>query len=130
MNIQKSAEIIQTTLDLRDAINRDSRVLALIISENTMENDEHIQFLSKDLHLCEDTLNQLLKVYDLDSTVVQEAQMRLYHAKLLLDEHPLVIAYRAQYREVQAMYEQINQVVFRPFNHHLGGHCANPHYWG
>ena len=103
---------------LKEAIEKDPRILLLNQLEKEIENNEEVMVLSykKDVALAnyEDTI----KYFKDDKDKIQEAQKLLAESKYNLDIHPLVKQYNKAYLEVKLMYEEINKQLFYIFRTH------------
>ena len=103
---------------LKEAIEKDPRILLLNQLEKEIENNEEVMVLSykKDVALAnyEDTI----KYFKDDQDKIQEAQKLLAESKYNLDIHPLVKQYNKAYLEVKLMYEEINKQLFYIFRTH------------
>lgn len=103
---------------LKEAIEKDPRILLLNQLEKEIENNEEVMVLSykKDVALAnyEDTI----KYFKDDQDKIQKAQKLLADAKYNLDTHPLVKQYNKAYLEVKLMYEEINKQLFYIFRTH------------
>ena len=103
---------------LKEAIEKDPRILLLNQLEKEIENNEEVMVLSykKDVALAnyEDTI----KYFKDDQDKIQKAQKILAESKYNLDIHPLVKQYNKAYLEVKLMYEEINKQLFYIFRTH------------
>ena len=103
---------------LKEAIEKDPRILLLNQLEKEIENNEEVMVLSykKDVALAnyEDTI----KYFKDDQDKIQNAQKLLAESKYNLDIHPLVKQYNKAYLEVKLMYEEINKQLFYIFRTH------------
>ena len=103
---------------LKEAIEKDPRILLLNQLEKEIENNEEVMVLSykKDVALAnyEDTI----KYFKDDQDKIQNAQKLLAESKYNLDTHPLVKQYNKAYLEVKLMYEEINKQLFYIFRTH------------
>ena len=103
---------------LKEAIEKDPRILLLNQLEKEIENNEEVMVLSykKDVALAnyEDTI----KYFKDDQDKIQKAQKLLAESKYNLDIHPLVKQYNKAYLEVKLMYEEINNQLFYIFRTH------------
>ena len=103
---------------LKEAIEKDPRILLLNQLEKEIENNEEVMVLSykKDVALAnyEDTI----KYFKDDQDKIQKAQKLLAESKYNLDTHPLVKQYNKAYLEVKLMYEEINKQLFYIFRTH------------
>lgn len=103
---------------LKEAIEKDPRILLLNQLEKEIENNEEVMVLSykKDVALAnyEDTI----KYFKDDQDKIQKAQKLLAESKYNLDIHPLVKQYNKAYLEVKLMYEEINKQLFYIFRTH------------
>ena len=103
---------------LKEAIEKDPRILLLNQLEKEIENNEEVMVLSykKDVALAnyEDTI----KYFKDDQDKIQKAQKLLAESKYNLDIHPLVKQYNKAYLEVKLMYEEINSQLFYIFKTH------------
>lgn len=100
---------------LKYELDNDPRVIKLNELDKKMNASSEVAKLSygKEMMLLdfEDALNH----FGEKSKEVQEAQKRLYEAKLSLDNHPLCKEYMTAYLEVKKLYKKVNDSLFKPF---------------
>ncbi len=108
-------DIYQKTLDLKDKINSDPRVILLNKLEKEMNDNEEVMALAYQKDMAAVSYSDVLNHYSEDSKEAQEALKKLHEAKLKLDNHPLVRDYLKAYAEVRDLYNQINEVLFSDF---------------
>ena len=103
---------------LKEAIEKDPRILLLNQLEKEIENNEEVMVLSykKDVALA--NYEDAIKYFKDDQDKIQKAQKLLADAKYNLDIHPLVKQYNKAYLEVKLMYEEINKQLFYIFRTH------------
>ncbi|MGI6714102.1 MAG: YlbF family regulator [Bacilli bacterium] len=123
METYLDSEFLLALNNLALALNADERVQKLVKSERAMEEDVEVYLLHQAFRLEEKTYNQLRLCYDEEHEEVKEVRKKLYLAKRKFDEHPLVTAYRNDYREVEELYQMINCHLFAPLQ--LKEDCAH-----
>lgn len=103
---------------LKEAIEKDPRILLLNQLEKEIENNEEVMVLSykKDVALA--NYEDVIKYFKDDQDKIQKAQKLLAESKYNLDIHPLVKQYNKAYLEVKLMYEEINKQLFYIFRTH------------
>ena len=103
---------------LKEAIEKDPRILLLNQLEKEIENNEEVMVLSykKDVALA--NYEDAIKYFKDDQDKIQKAQKLLAESKYNLDIHPLVKQYNKAYLEVKLMYEEINKQLFYIFRTH------------
>jgi len=107
--------------NLHEAIENDERVKRLKTAEKAMENDETVMRLSYAFDMAQTHYNDVLKIHSESSKEAGIAQKNLYECKKVLDEHPLVVKYMQAYIEVRNIYNQVQELIFAPFNFHECG---------
>ncbi len=102
---------------LKETIEKDDNVVYLNFLEDRLNNDEDVMKLAyiKDTKCV--IYEDALKHFGENSLEVSNAQKELYEAKKKLDMHPSVIEYNKAYKKVREMYNQINEILFKPFIH-------------
>lgn len=114
-------DITMLAFSLADSIEKDPRVLALKKAEKAMEENDEVGRLAFAFDTAQTRYNDFLKIYSETSPEVQKAQKNLYLHKKALDEHPFVREYLSCYQEVRKMYDELQTVIFAPFNEHQCG---------
>lgn len=102
--------------NLKEAIEKDPRVLRLNELDQKLNNNEEVMKLAyqKDMALL--SYEDAQKHFGKDSKEVSDALKRLHEAKLSLDNHPLVQEYNDAYKEVRKIYDMINIAIFDKFS--------------
>ncbi len=117
----KENDVIANAYSLSDSIEKDPLVVLLQQAEKAMEESPEIARLAYAYDLSQTCYNDCLKIYSEHSPEVAEAQRDLYLKKKALDEHPLTQNYFQHFAKVRAMYDQIQESLFAPFNQHQCG---------
>ena len=103
---------IHLAYELKELMNEDPRFIHLNKIEKEMENNEEVMALSYNKDLKETYLSDALKHFPRDSQEVKHAHLELFRASERLDAHPLVKEYLKAYKEVEAVLNQINNILF------------------
>ena len=109
------ALLYSKVLKLKEAIEKDERIILLNQIEKEMEECDEVMKLSYKKDMACIAFNDALKHFSNDSKEVKDAQHDLYVAKLNLDNHPLIQKYNSLYKEVKKIYSLINKELFGPF---------------
>lgn len=128
MNSDLNQNLLIALSNLRKALKEDARIINLANKEKAMENSLEVQNLQRVFRTHEKRYNECLQNYHQDHPEVRDAQKALYLAKKAFDEHPLVLAYRDAYLEVQTLTKHINDVLFSPFIPRKDGRNGNSHH--
>ena len=100
---------------LRESLENDPRVLKLNKLDEKMNSDEEVMKLAYRKNVAINEYEDALRFFKEDSKEVQEAQKKIHQAKLNLDLNPLVQEYNKAFKEVQEMYQKINEALFDKF---------------
>ena len=123
---------------LKEAIEKDPRILLLNQLEKEIENNEEVMYFEKcgkentqkvvecalkyahennikNIVVASST-GETIKYFKDDQDKIQNAQKLLAESKYNLDIHPLVKQYNKAYLEVKLMYEEINNQLFYIFS--------------
>ena len=114
-------DIIEEAYTLKQAMTQHPHVIELEQIEAAMNQSEEVKALSLFFHQAQNRYNELLHYYPTDSHEVEVAQRDLFEAKQKLDLHPLVHQYYGLYREVRAIYQQVQDALFTPFTSRVCG---------
>ncbi|MCQ2793389.1 MAG: YlbF family regulator [Bacilli bacterium] len=101
--------------NLKDEISKDDRVIFLNHLEDRINNEDDVLKLAYDKDMKAMAYEDSLKHFGENSIEAMNAQKALYESKKKLDMHPSVVQYNEAYKKVKEMYNQINEVLFRPF---------------
>ena len=111
--------IYNNAIKLKQLLENDERVVALINLEKEMETSEEVMALSYKKDLAASKYSDMLNYYSEDSEEAKQALKELHEAKLALDNHPLVQKYLKAYKEVKELYQSINEILFANFSANL-----------
>ncbi|MFA7508802.1 MAG: YlbF family regulator [Bacilli bacterium] len=100
---------------LKTILDAHPKIKLLILSEQSLEKSLEVKKLSNKVKTKEKQYNELIELYDAHHKLAKKAQKELFNAKMLLDQHPLVISYMKAYQDVRLLYEKINETIFNIF---------------
>ena len=109
--------ILNSTYELKDALENSNEVKRLKEAEKNMELSEEVMALSYRFSNAQTEYNDILKIYKEDAKEAKEFQHKLYIAKKELDEHPLVKEYLSAFSEVRKIYENIEHEILGDFQY-------------
>ena len=112
-------EILKLTYQLKDALNKDSRIVNLNQIEVAMNENEEVMSLSYKKDVALDKYNEMLKYFSDTSEEVIKARKELAKNKKELESHPLVREYLKAYQMVRMLYEEINNTLFSYINKNM-----------
>ena len=98
--------------ELKSLLENDERFIRLNNAEKAMENNEEVMALSYNKDLKETYLSDTLKHFPQGSPEVKHAHLELFRASERLDAHPLVKEYLKAYKEVEAILNEVNNILF------------------
>lgn len=98
--------------ELKSLLENDERFIRLNNAEKAMENNEEVMALSYNKDLKETYLSDALKHFPQGSPEVKHAHLELFRASERLDAHPLVKEYLKAYKEVEAILNEVNNILF------------------
>ncbi len=107
--------ILEKVYNLKEVLDRDPRVLDLLMKEKNMEENEEVMVLSYHYSRAQDEYNDALKHFQEDSDEMRVYQKRLYETKQCLESHYLVREYLNSYKEVRLIYKKIEDLIIAPF---------------
>ncbi len=108
--------LYDTLLDFKKCLEKDKRIVKLNEAEKAINDSFEVSLLIKAKDEKAKTFGYVLSRFPENSKEVKKAQKDLYEAKLALDSHPLVNAYRDAYKDVNDLYMYINKSLFDKFN--------------
>ena len=108
----RMSHYIDLAYKLKELMENDERFILLNKLESEMEANEEVMALSYNKDLKETYLSDTLKHFPRDSQEVKHAHLELFRASERLDAHPLVKEYLKAYKEVEAVLNQINNILF------------------
>lgn len=101
---------------LREALNKDKRIIALNNIEKEMNDSEDVMRLAYQKDMALDKYSDALKTFGENTKEAEKALKELASKKKELDLHPLVAKYNTAYKNVRLLYEQINNLLFGYLN--------------
>jgi cell fate (sporulation/competence/biofilm development) regulator YlbF (YheA/YmcA/DUF963 family) len=104
--------LLKLSFKLKEALDGDIRVIALLKAENELENSQEAQILSYRKDSASTKYNDMIRIFGKDSLEAQKAQKELFKAKKELDELLVVRNYLDKYKEVRILYDEINEKLF------------------
>lgn len=104
---------------LKDAINKDKRVIELNKAEEAMNNSIEVNKLAMIKEQKVEDYNFMCSHFKDDTNEVINARKELAKAKENLESHPLVREYLSKYKLVREMYDNINKELFAFINKDL-----------
>lgn len=111
--------VYQLSLELKNKLDNDPRVIKLNELEKKMSEDKEVISLAHAKDVASSEYSDILNHYAQDSDTAKKYQKKLYAAKKALDEHPLVKEYLKAYSEVRSLYSEINAILFKDLNPEL-----------
>ncbi|MEA5061246.1 MAG: YlbF family regulator [Erysipelotrichaceae bacterium] len=108
-------KILKLTVELKEELLNDQRIIELIKAEKAMEDDIEAEKLSYQKDLAASEYSDMIKIFGRESDEALRAQKKLYEVKKKLDSLPVVRNYLEKYKEVRNLYSDINKVLFDEF---------------
>lgn len=106
-------DVIELCYELSDQITTSEVFLTLKKIETAIQNDEELTQYEQSFIVAQE---RLIAIDESGSEEEKSlARRTLSAAKYQLDVHPLVIAYNKQLKELNKIYDEINQKVFNKF---------------
>jgi len=112
-------ELLELSHKLKEAINKDPRVIALNKIEEEMNNSHEVTKLAIIKEQKVEDYNFMCSHFKDDSPQVIKARQELAKAKEELETHPLVKEYLVRFKAVREMNEKINKELFAFINKDL-----------
>ena len=109
-------ELYQKLNDFKKMMENDPRIILLNQKEKEMNESKEVMALAYKKDMAAVNYSDTLNHFSRDSDEAKEAMKKLHAAKLELDNHPLVREYLEAYKQVRALYEEINGILFKDFN--------------
>lgn len=108
--------LLKLIFDLKDALKKETCIIELNKIEKIMENDDEIKVLSYKLDLATTAYSDALKIYDKESLKIKPYYDGIINANDALNKNEIIINYYKYYREVKNICNEINEILFKPFN--------------
>ena len=114
-----SKDIYQKASDLKETLDKDSRILLLNKLEKEMDESEEVMALAYQKDMASVKYSDILNHFSKESDEAKQALKELSLAKEKLNNHPLVKEYLKVYGEVRDLYMEINDILFSDFSANL-----------
>lgn len=108
MNIK----LLDDSIILKDCIKNSKEYLTLLEKNKALENSDEVKILSYKKDMAILSYEDALKHYDKNSIEVLKEEKAMSAAIYNLNNHPLVKEYNLAFRDVNKIYQKINNELF------------------